>query len=608
MENKFDINIAPSVDALKTFQNMSLTEWFALGEFIDNSLTSVMKFIWSADEELKNRFHSLYTDFSDYLLKVDISILREKIDGVIVEKLRISDNAFGITEEELRTRAFRVGIPPTDTSIGLSKHGAGMKIAALWFGEQINIESYPIGEDYGLVFAINIGQNSEVQPNVTVSKVDKKDKNLHGTTIAVSRLHENRKFGKIVCDKLSNYLPSIYRAFLKSRAGDDGSYPSYNFDNKIIPMRLTLDRGDTKPGQTPAPEDLVYLEPRMWSGPYWKDTSGPIHEEAYPYTWQDESPESCKIWKKKFSFKLSGKDGTSGKNISGWYGILEKGRKEASGFYLHYRNKGISGVEVNHTGAEAVSLGGNTSAGYKPKPIFDSQASASDSIVGVIDMSDFGKSLTTDQRNWTPEEEEEFLHLLYHDMRHAHPGLDYQPDFITMARKLRKRKSPADVDKSNNDIAETVKEINAKISGSPTPRSVSPSELEALESIVAPEMVNISDLDENQFIGKFESPIGIEYSFHIKFVANLKSKKIWEIKKLKRTDEEEVYDVYINEEHVGIRSDLVGAESKNLMFRVTLGYALASIFHTGLGESTSSAFDALGYYLHEALILERKDQ
>ena len=40
MQSGFDIDITPSVTTYELYQNMSYTHWFAIGEFIDNSITS----------------------------------------------------------------------------------------------------------------------------------------------------------------------------------------------------------------------------------------------------------------------------------------------------------------------------------------------------------------------------------------------------------------------------------------------------------------------------------------------------------------------------------------------------------------------------------------
>jgi hypothetical protein len=40
MSDSFDIDITPSVTTYELYQRASYTHWFAIGEFIDNSITS----------------------------------------------------------------------------------------------------------------------------------------------------------------------------------------------------------------------------------------------------------------------------------------------------------------------------------------------------------------------------------------------------------------------------------------------------------------------------------------------------------------------------------------------------------------------------------------
>jgi len=42
-DDDFDIDITPDISALKIFRNVSFTPWYAIGEFVDNSITSALK-------------------------------------------------------------------------------------------------------------------------------------------------------------------------------------------------------------------------------------------------------------------------------------------------------------------------------------------------------------------------------------------------------------------------------------------------------------------------------------------------------------------------------------------------------------------------------------
>jgi HSP90 family molecular chaperone len=106
-DKKFEVDLTPDISSLKMFKSLSFTPWFALGEFIDNSITSA----------IKNHEKLISRNGRDFVLQIRINFDKEA--GTLV----VSDNAAGISERELRERALRTGIPPEDTSIGLGKHG-----------------------------------------------------------------------------------------------------------------------------------------------------------------------------------------------------------------------------------------------------------------------------------------------------------------------------------------------------------------------------------------------------------------------------------------------------------------------------------------------------
>lgn len=114
------IEIRPEVTMLSVLRHLNYKPWFAMAEFVDNALQSVI-----ANNEQLQVLHD-----GKFQLRVDV-----KIDtsgpGLIV----ISDNAAGISEVDF-PRAFRAAQVPEDRS-GLSEFGMGMKSAACWFAEKM---------------------------------------------------------------------------------------------------------------------------------------------------------------------------------------------------------------------------------------------------------------------------------------------------------------------------------------------------------------------------------------------------------------------------------------------------------------------------------------
>src|SRR3990172_2859396 len=109
------VNIRPGVSILSVLRHLNYKPWYALAEFVDNSIQSFLDY----QEELK------LIEGPDYRLKVTIDI-NLKDDGQIT----IRDNAAGIHYKDY-VRAFRPAAIPLDQE-GLCEFGMGMKSASCW--------------------------------------------------------------------------------------------------------------------------------------------------------------------------------------------------------------------------------------------------------------------------------------------------------------------------------------------------------------------------------------------------------------------------------------------------------------------------------------------
>ncbi len=74
------LNIAPTVSLLGLLKNMRYTEWYALAEFVDNSIQSYL-----TNKKILKRINP------DYKLKIKINLSGNEIE--------IRDNAAGINSE-----------------------------------------------------------------------------------------------------------------------------------------------------------------------------------------------------------------------------------------------------------------------------------------------------------------------------------------------------------------------------------------------------------------------------------------------------------------------------------------------------------------------------
>ena len=382
----FEVNIEPDASALRIFRSMSFTPWYALGEFVDNSITSALKNINSLTER----------NGKDYQLNISISF-PAGTNSLIVE-----DNAAGITQTEMQ-RALKTGVPPDDTSIGLSKHGVGMKAASLWWGEHVIIDTYSLDEPNGWHVEIDVSEKGEVTSIVKVTKIP--HRGYSGTRLEVRGLWQKTPQAKTVTS-IKSYLPSIYRAFLGET--------STNSQLKCVILYQN--------------QPLKFEYPKLLTEPLWTSTNGPGEGELPRY------------WRKNIFIQLK-----TGKKIEGWVGILDRMSRDLSGFFLHYRGKGIAGVvplnsdtsEDQAEAKDAISRGS-----YKPRRIFKQQGSYPDqSFIGEFDITEFGKTITTDSPLWTPDEEGEFIDILFNKMS--------DDDFIRMATNLRRNKA-AVVDEEEN--------------------------------------------------------------------------------------------------------------------------------------------------------------
>ena len=109
---------------LKRYADIDYDEWYALAEFVDNSLHSYMN-----NKSSLNKIGVKHCD-------VKLSIL-DNGDG---EEINILDNAGGIHSDDFE-RLLSLGVPKEKSETQLSEFGMGMKTATIWFGNYIEIET-----------------------------------------------------------------------------------------------------------------------------------------------------------------------------------------------------------------------------------------------------------------------------------------------------------------------------------------------------------------------------------------------------------------------------------------------------------------------------------
>lgn len=211
------------------FEAMKYTTWYALGEFVDNAITS-----W-----LQNR-EELIAMNPDHVLRISIDFDDE------AGEIRIADNAGGIGESDW-PRAMKTASPPQDQRF-LSIHGVGMKAAALWWGRSLRIESAAIGESVRRSLTVDL---EDIDANTSFVDISTQPATPleHGTVITITRLSKNLPAKKNLW-KVRSYLASMYRNFLL--------------------------RGEIQIFLKGTPLEFEY--PEFLVAPYWPTTAGPIQD------------------------------------------------------------------------------------------------------------------------------------------------------------------------------------------------------------------------------------------------------------------------------------------------------------------------------------------
>ena len=224
------VSIRPGTKILSVLRHLNYKPWFALAEFVDNS-------IQSAQENL-DRLKCLHGEY--WVLKVTIDI-----DPALPGRIRIHDNAAGIALSQF-PRAFRPASPPPDAS-GLSEFGMGMKSASCWFASSWRVKTCALGEDseHEVHFDVPTIVSDELEDLEIVTR--SADQGTHYTEITLDQLHHlpvGRTLGKI-----KEHLADIYREF--TRAG-------------FLDLRVNDER-------------MVHEEPGILHAPYAREPEGQTH-------------------------------------------------------------------------------------------------------------------------------------------------------------------------------------------------------------------------------------------------------------------------------------------------------------------------------------------
>jgi Histidine kinase-, DNA gyrase B-, and HSP90-like ATPase len=283
LEAPTTVNIRPDVGVLSVLRHLNYKPWYAIAEFVDNSLESY----------LTHRTELEAADGRQGKLRVEITIDSDS------SLITIRDNAAGIYRGEYQ-RAFRPAEPPPQVS-GLSEFGMGMKSAACWFGRKFEIRSSALGETVERSVVFDVDRIVQTKSDTLPIRISGTRTNSHYTEVILSDLHKPPQ-GRTI-SKIKEHLASIYRVFIREG---------------------TLEIRFRSPG---IDEVLCYEEPSVLNAPPAESLIRRHHLSA----------ESL-IWRKDIQFDLG-----IGLRVSGFAAIRQEGSTAKAGFALFRRNRLIEG-------------------------------------------------------------------------------------------------------------------------------------------------------------------------------------------------------------------------------------------------------------------------
>jgi hypothetical protein len=190
------VSISPGVGVYGMFPSFNYKPWLALGEFLDNSISS-----YQQSQKILEALHG-----PDFQLRILIDY--DPKSGT----LEIRDNAAGIDKKRF-AGAFALAKPPDDLRF-ISRYGVGMKAAACWFARDWSVRSTAIGEEIERCLnwstsSITEGETESLTPELrAVAKTD------HYTVVTLKNLIHPPSGPKTVA-KIKTYLPNIYRKFIE---------------------------------------------------------------------------------------------------------------------------------------------------------------------------------------------------------------------------------------------------------------------------------------------------------------------------------------------------------------------------------------------------------
>jgi hypothetical protein len=343
-----DISVGSNFYAL--LPRLPNTQYGALAEFIDNSISSF----------IKNR-NLLDSDESKYdSPRVDVKLKFDKA----AERIEVHDNASGISKEDL-PRALKPLEAPDRFSDSLNEHGYGMKGAAGWYAKKFTIYTSVYGDPISRTITYEF--DKIVNEKLTEIPIVEEKANIesHFTIITLEKFNDKRFPHTNSMKGIQTHLSDIYRTFIR-----DGDLNMTFNDKYIEPMEVKI--------QTTHHHSSV-------------DTStGKLKLNARKI-----------YWKKNFEFKNLGKNSKGIERSIKGFGALKKDGSHV----IH------SGMAIFNNGRILKGSGKDTN---KPQELYGTgNTYRSLRLTGEIHLQNFDTTASKDDLIWGDLLEEDLYKMIH---------------------------------------------------------------------------------------------------------------------------------------------------------------------------------------------------
>lgn len=199
---------------LGRYKNLNYQAWYAIAEFVDNSLHSFL--------ENQNKLKQFGID------RLKVSVSYDTNDGGI---LRVIDNSSGMTLLDLED-ALEVGRPKKKSTNQLSEFGMGMKTSSIWLGNRLTIKTKHYSEEIERTVSIDITEVVKSNLKVQIKEREVANSNRKCYTIIEVEDH-NRKFQGRTLGVIQDVLKSMYSKYIQA-----GLMELYWGDSQLEPEML----------------------------------------------------------------------------------------------------------------------------------------------------------------------------------------------------------------------------------------------------------------------------------------------------------------------------------------------------------------------------------